>query len=179
MSSKTYYRSPGPNGRVYVDFTPHNAEADGWVKLTQKEGAQAVKDDARKDLREMLKPGDTVYSTVTEVSRSGMSRKIKFYVPQTELRTVDTINNADGTYMSKKKRVQVIRDLTWLIGRAIDYRVNDDHELIVGGCGMDMCFHVVYSLGRALWPKGTKKPHGSRNGSPDSDGGYALKSSHL
>ena len=36
-------------------------------------------------------------------------------------------------------------------------------------------YHVVYNLGYTLWPKGTSKPHGTRNGEPDSDGGYALR----
>jgi hypothetical protein len=30
-------------------------------------------------------------------------------------------------------------------------------------------------LGQKLWPNGTKKPHGARNGQPDESGGYALK----
>ena len=47
--------------------------------------------------------------------------------------------------------------------------------LVIGGCGMDMGFHVVYNLGRAMWPDGTPDPHGTRNGEPDRDGGYALK----
>jgi hypothetical protein len=45
----------------------------------------------------------------------------------------------------------------------------------VAGCGMDMGFHLIYSLSYALFPKGTDAPHGTRNGVPDSDGGYALK----
>jgi hypothetical protein len=44
---------------------------------------------------------------------------------------------------------------------------------------MDMGFDLVYSLGSALWPNGTDTPHGTRNGEPDSDGGYALKQSAL
>jgi hypothetical protein len=47
--------------------------------------------------------------------------------------------------------------------------------LTVDGCGMDMGYSVVYSLGYAMWPKGTPEPHGIRNGEPDSDGGYALR----
>lgn len=43
------------------------------------------------------------------------------------------------------------------------------------GCGMDMGFQLVYSLGRTLWPLGTHEPHGKRNGQPDREGGYALK----
>jgi hypothetical protein len=27
----------------------------------------------------------------------------------------------------------------------------------------------------ALWPNGTDTPHGTRNGEPDTNGGYALK----
>jgi hypothetical protein len=45
----------------------------------------------------------------------------------------------------------------------------------VGGCGMDMCFHTVYLLGLAMWPQGTPEPHSRRNGTPDSNGGYALR----
>jgi len=50
---------------------------------------------------------------------------------------------------------------------------------VVGGCGMDMGFAVVYDLGLSLWPAGTPAPHGTRNGEPDSNGGYALKHSWL
>jgi hypothetical protein len=38
-----------------------------------------------------------------------------------------------------------------------------------------MGFAAVYNLGYALWPNGTPEPHGTRNGVPDRDGGYALK----
>jgi hypothetical protein len=44
---------------------------------------------------------------------------------------------------------------------------------------MDVCFAAVYNLGRTLWPNGTDKPHGTRNGTPDTDGGYALKNRSL
>ena len=46
--------------------------------------------------------------------------------------------------------------------------------LKIQGGGMDMGFKAVYSLGRSLWPNGTPEPHGTRNGEPDSCGGYAL-----
>jgi len=39
----------------------------------------------------------------------------------------------------------------------------------------DMGFQIVYQLGQRMWPDGTPKPHGRRNGQPDSAGGYALK----
>ena len=49
----------------------------------------------------------------------------------------------------------------------------------VARSGMDMGFAVVYDLGLSLWPAGTPAPHGTRNGEPDANGGYALKHSWL
>ena len=49
----------------------------------------------------------------------------------------------------------------------------------VGGCGFCGGFDIVQALGYALWPKGTKKPHGTRNGEPDTCGGYALTHCNL
>ena len=45
----------------------------------------------------------------------------------------------------------------------------------IAGCGEDLGFALGYELGMTLWPQGTPKPHGMRNGEPDSNGGYALK----
>ena len=33
-------------------------------------------------------------------------------------------------------------------------RISDRWGVVVGGVGMDMGFHLVYSLGRALYPEG-------------------------
>lgn len=100
-------------------------------------------------LRKLLKPNDTVICVLRSVARSGISRRIDFY----------TINL---DYLSHSIAV-VLGD------------PEPENGLRVGGCGMDMGFHVVYSLGYKLWPKGTDVPHGTRNGEPDSVGGYALK----
>lgn len=136
--------------------------------LPNTEGKRLYREQACAQLRSMLKPGQTVYTVLRHVSSSGMTRHIRVLVPVVELR------HPNGTaYVGK--RVPVIRDITSLVARATDTRLSNDHSLVVGGCGMDMGFHVVYNLGRSLWPKGTRKPHGSRNGSPDTDGGYALK----
>lgn len=116
--------------------------------------SQARREEATEYLRRILKPGDTVFTTVKQVARSGMSRHICLHI-------------IDGTN---------IRDITHLVGLALDERQSDKTGgLVIRGCGMDMGFHVVYNLGYRLWPKGTPEPHGTRNGEPDSDGGYALK----
>lgn len=84
-------------------------------------------------LRGMLKPGDTVTTTVLHVSRSGMSRVI----------LCQLVNNGQ------------IMDASYLVARAIDSRLDNTHGgVVASGCGMDMRFSVVYSLGRVLFPDG-------------------------
>lgn len=49
-----------------------------------------TKDEARKRLKEVLKPGDTVYTILRHVSRSGMTRHISLvhlYVEKEKIRT--------------------------------------------------------------------------------------------
>jgi hypothetical protein len=121
-------------------------------KVSKKDRADAI--DA---LHRFLSPGSTVYYTVRTVSRSGMRRTLDFYA-------VD-----DG---------RILR-LTGVISRATGYNLNKRAEIVVGGCGFDAGFEVVYNLGATLWPKGTPEPHGTRNGKPDSAGGYALRGERL
>jgi hypothetical protein len=116
-------------------------------KVSKQERADAIE-----SLRRFLSPGSTVYYTLRTVSKSGMRRTLDFY-------TV-----SDG---------RILR-LTGLISRATGYSLNKNAELVVGGCGFDAGFEVVYNLGATLWPAGTAEPHGTRNGEPDSTGGYAL-----
>jgi hypothetical protein len=132
---------------IETDNPEHRKEDE---RLTVKAGKAAMREQARTKLREILKPGDTVYCVLRSVSRSGMSRQIDFY--------------AEG-----------MEYLTGYVSEACDYPRHRCGPLKVGGCGMDMGFSVVYNLGAVLWPNGTPEPHGRRNGDPDSSGGYALK----
>lgn len=115
------------------------------------------------NLRKWLAPGDTVYTILRHVSSSGMSRDISLVTLSTD-----------------EKGAPFIRHLDYSAGIVLGYTRQTRREgLRVGGCGMDMGFHLVYSLGEMLWPNGTDKPHGRRNGEPDSAGGYALRHSWL
>lgn len=119
------------------------------AKVSAAEKAESIR-----ELKKLLRPGSEVQCVLRHVSASGMSRRIDFFV----IKGNET------------------RRLTYLISRVLDYSLsNKDGALVVQGCGMDMGFSVVYGLGATLWPKGTKKPHGRRNGEPDHEGGYALK----
>ena len=82
-------------------------------------------------LREILHPGDTVSTVLSHVSRSGMTRWIKVVVV------------VDGE----------ARDVSWHVAKATGYPVNTrNHEGVeVGGCGMDMGYHLVYGLSRVIF----------------------------
>lgn len=88
-------------------------------------------------LRKLLKPGDTVYTVLRHVSRSGMSRNIDLYMMD-EGQPVwisAYVGHALGTPQSRKN---------W----------ERSQGLTVGGCGMDMGFHLVYGLSRVLFSDG-------------------------
>jgi hypothetical protein len=111
------------------------------------------------NLRKWLKPGDTVYTILESRAASGMSRWIRVLIP----------------YVNETGEIGFIHP-NYAVSIVLNLRRDGNHEgVMMQGCGMDMGYEIVYRLGKALWPEGTPEPHGSRNGSPDSDGGYALK----
>lgn len=87
---------------------------------------------ARERLRAMLPPGSTVYTTVKHVSRSGMQREIACHAIQ------------DGRMVW----------LSGLIAQACGMRLGKRDGLIIGVCGMDTGFAIVYELSHALYPAG-------------------------
>jgi hypothetical protein len=112
------------------------------------------REQAIRQLKENIRPNDTLYTQLEHVTKSGMTRYIK----------VRQIKD-DYPY-----------DWTYLVAKILGWTYSDKYNAIkVGGCGMDMGFHVIYTLGQALWPDGTPEPHGRRNGEWDSCGGYAIK----
>ena len=130
--------------------------------LSKKAIKEQEKQEAIATLLTLVKPNDIIYTDIKSVSSSGMSRQIACYI---------AYNNEQGQAR--------VKEVTWYVGRACDLKIGSKDGLLVGGCGMDMAFSVVYNLGRTLWPNGTSEPHGRRNGEPDSCGGYALKKESL
>jgi hypothetical protein len=117
---------------------------------------QQEREDSRNSLREMLKPGTKVYTILTHVSRSGMSRNIKVI------------------YMKGGQPI----DISYSVANVLGYPQADDGSVKIGGAGMDMGFALVYELGYALYPKGFKTEPGYWRNEPmeyETDGGYALK----
>ena len=128
---------------------------------------QSEKEEAIKILRKYLPAGSEVYTILKHVSRSGMSRDISCVMTTESL-----------TYKGK----QIINNLDYYISKALDWPLNDK-GIRVGGCGMDMGFHLIYSLSRILYPNGfdcigdncPSNDHFNREDNKHhKDGGYAL-----
>lgn len=130
---------------------------------------EAEKQEALVHLRDMIKPGDTLYTILRHVSASGMSRSISVVLMK------------DG---------QPYQLDYWIskTGESIDQRNGGVKR---GGCGMNMGFDLVYSLSHRLFPEGYEcigercpsndHNNGDRDRTPHhhQSGGYALRQQWL
>lgn len=131
---------------------------------------QTEKQEAIARLREWVKPGDTIYTVLRNTSRSGMSREIGI-----------VLISKNGSMLHPN----------YMVAKALGYRVGKRDGVIVGGCGMDMGFHIVYNLGRVLFQdefictgatcRSNDYSNGDRNREPHkhSDAGYSLNHSWI
>ena len=91
------------------------------------------KEEAIAKLKEAIKEGDTLYTQLKHVSKSGMTRHI----------AVRFLKD-DYPY-----------DYTYLVAKAIDGKISDKYNGIKrGGCGMDMGFDLIYHLSYVLYNDG-------------------------
>ena len=122
------------------------------------------------DLQAILKPGDTVFTVLRHVSRSGMYRAIDLYV----------------------MRDNEPRRITWQAAQLLEGYDRRHEAAKASGCGMDMGFHLVYELSSRLYRDGftcinignhgddcpandhVNNPNCDYLGYVHKDGGYAL-----
>ncbi len=101
--------------------------------------ADAEKAKYREYLLEAVRPGDTVWCVVRNVSASGMSRTISMFVIRCEPE-MNAYTGGVGVYQIHYNTANVL-----------GWRYSQRHEgVCVQGCGMDMGFHLVDCLSRAL-----------------------------
>lgn len=89
-----------------------------------------------------------IYANINSVSRSGMSRRISFYMVD---ETTEYAPETDEGYIRNTFIRNVTREVAWLtkwvkVGEHKsrgEYMI--DFGLHVDGCGMDMIFHTLYS----------------------------------
>ncbi|MDE2101388.1 MAG: hypothetical protein KGL39_29340 [Patescibacteria group bacterium] len=103
--------------------------------MTPNKALREERERATHMLREMLHPGQTIYTILRYVSRSGMMRHVSVVVIQ------------DGRPRQIDGLVATATGLKLTEGR-------DKEGIRVGGCGVDAGFEVVYSLARVLYPEG-------------------------
>lgn len=103
------------------------------INPTKKSIKDAERNEAIKRLREVMKNGDTVYTNLNSVGKSGMVRHI-------EVLTIKNNRPANWTHL-----VAIALDMKYQRER------NNRLGLRVGGCGMDMGFHVVNHLSNVLF----------------------------
>lgn len=127
MAKKFYMQEP--DGRIIETECPqYYTEA---TQLPFKKGKVVYKEQVANRLRERVRPGMSIWYLVTHVARSGMSRRIRFYIIE------------DGAPICISYDIATVLD--WSFHR-------DDRAVIVQGWGMDMAFHTVETLSRSLWP---------------------------
>jgi len=136
-----------------------NPKANHMTKKPDPQFAESLE-----TLRSIINPGDTINCIIRSVARSGMSRRIDFYINQSGVMSWITphvlrLGVMDETHKAWRNR-------------------GEPNGAYISGCGMDMCFESVYRLGRVLFPQGFAVDGRGRNGDMsghDNDGGYALK----
>ena len=99
--------------------------------MARKTYTKEQTEQARERLLSILHPGDTVYTIIKHVARSGMSRDI----------CPIAIVNSEPVYLGCS------------VAELIGWRC-DDQDVKVSGCGMDMGFHLVYTLAATLFSDG-------------------------
>lgn len=96
--------------------------------------SKAELEETKEYLRSILKPGQKIWGEVVHVSQSGMSRVIRL----------------------KIVHENEIMDISWNAAKLLE-GYNENHRgCKAGGCGMDMVFHLIYTLGYVLYPNGYK-----------------------
>lgn len=155
MASKAYIKM---GSGLIVETERPDLWTDG-ERLTAKAGKAALlaesMAESMRSLRESLSPGDTVYTVLRHVSSSGMSRRIDLYRLRDDRPEYLTVHAA----------------------RVLGLKVSEKGGLVVSGGGMDMGFHVVYSLSRAMFGpnyNARQRREAEEKGKPV-DPGYVLK----
>ncbi len=130
---------------------------------------KAEQSEAREKLLKWLQPGDTVYTVLEHVSRSGMQREIRVIIAKTD-------DDGQPYHLHPNYAVAALRG----------DRVGKRNGIVVDGCGKDMGFSIVYNLSATLFPDGFKCI-GKKKRCPSNDhsngdkrrhhwdGGYALR----
>lgn len=118
--------------------------------MTTKTQAAADKAEAIANLQKWLKRDERIYTVLRHRAASGMTRFIDLY------------------YIKDN----VPHRITWQAAKALGWTYDIKREALrVGGCGMDMGFHAVYTLASILF----REAPTFRDPVTGEDAGYSLR----
>tara|TARA_R100000657_G_C4577733_1_gene41074 strand:+ start:268 stop:582 length:315 start_codon:yes stop_codon:yes gene_type:complete len=83
-------------------------------------------------LKDWFPKGSTAHTTVVHVARSGMSRHIKVFAISGDR----------------------IQNISYYVSKLLGWRLTKNDAVFVSGCGMDMGFHLIYTLSSKLYEDG-------------------------
>jgi hypothetical protein len=126
-----------------VDKGPKDKNKTNTIQKPMRKTTEE-QNEAKEKLLGWIKRGDTVYTVCDHVSRSGMMRHIRLVVP---------LIGDDG-------KIHFIHP-NFAAATVLGYSQvkKGNNALKVGGCGMDMGFHLVYSLAQNLFGDGYALNH--------------------
>lgn len=132
---KEYFMLDKHSGHVFVTTYPENWKE--CEQVSKAKGKELRAQHAKKSLLNLLSDGDTVYTILRHVSASGMSRRIDLYI----------FKDNKPIYLSGFYAIMQGEEPP-----------TDGYK--VGGCGMDMGFHLVYTLSSLLFDRENGKDSG-------------------
>lgn len=121
------------------------------MTMTQKQMKSAERAEAIDNLRQWLKRDERIYTVLRHRAASGMTRFLDLY------------------YIADDKTP---RRITWQAAKALGWTYDNKRDALrVGGCGMDMGFHTVYTLSSVLF----RDADTFRDPVTGEDAGYSLR----
>lgn len=124
-----YMQDPQTLDVFYTSYPEYHKQC---TTLPKNRGKALYRQQTIEKLQTIIRPGDTIYTVLCHVSRSGMQREISLY----------TIQDNNPRY------------ITVYVGIILDYKLGKRDGLVVNGCGMDIGFHTVYNLSMVLFSAG-------------------------
>lgn len=120
---------------------------------TKKEIARREKEEAVAKLRAWFPKGSTVHCNVEHVSKSGMMRIISIRGYDRDESGKVILHEKTGEPYEVHPNYAAATALGWPLARA------GRDGIKVSGCGMDMCFHLVYTLSHVIHGDGYALNH--------------------
>lgn len=138
----TYYKLGAEEYPMSYDDEAFFGPPADAVKITKKKYIELHVERSRKALLKLLPDkGQTIHTILRSVSSSGMCRHISLVT-----------DGKDGI-------TDITFDASWVMDGKLPAERHGHRSIKVGGCGMDMGFHLVYNLGRALHKDGYYYKH--------------------